>query len=154
MQGKVLDYNLMTAEGLISGEDGERYSFKGSDIRSQVQHISAGAVVDFKKNDDRAEEIFFVKTSTDLFAGQVGEKSKMVAALLAFFLGWLGIHKFYLGYNTAGIIMLLCAVPGALLFGIPTAVIALIAFIEFIIYLTKSDEDFYQTYEVNKREWF
>ena len=34
------------------------------------------------------------------------KKNKIVAALLAFFLGTLGIHKFYLGKTTAGIIML------------------------------------------------
>lgn len=28
----------------------------------------------------------------------VGGKSKVAAGLLAIFLGWLGIHKFYLGY--------------------------------------------------------
>ena len=32
------------------------------------------------------------------------QKSKLVAALLAFFLGSLGIHDFYLGYNKNGII--------------------------------------------------
>ena len=30
---------------------------------------------------------------------QVEQKSKLVAALLAIFLGYLGIHNFYLGYN-------------------------------------------------------
>jgi len=34
-------------------------------------------------------------------------KSKIVAALLCFFLGGLGIHRFYLGYTLIGIIQLL-----------------------------------------------
>ena len=33
-----------------------------------------------------------------------GRKSKLVAGLLAIFLGYLGIHNFYLGYTTKGII--------------------------------------------------
>lgn len=37
-------------------------------------------------------------------------KQKVVAALLAFFVGPLGVHKFYLGHNTLGIIMLLITV--------------------------------------------
>jgi hypothetical protein len=33
-------------------------------------------------------------------------KSKVVALLLAFFLGTLGVHRFYLGYTTIGVLML------------------------------------------------
>jgi TM2 domain-containing membrane protein YozV len=33
-------------------------------------------------------------------------KSKVAAALLAFFMGGLGIHRFYLGYTTIGIIQI------------------------------------------------
>ena len=36
-----------------------------------------------------------------------GGKSQLVALLLALFLGILGIHRFYLGYTTIGIIQLL-----------------------------------------------
>ncbi|MDB9505721.1 TM2 domain-containing protein [Microcystis aeruginosa CS-338/01] len=34
-------------------------------------------------------------------------RNRTIAALLAFFLGYLGIHKFYLGENLAGILYLL-----------------------------------------------
>lgn len=37
---------------------------------------------------------------------------------------------------------------------IGTIAISLIALIEGIIYLTKSDEEFERTYVVNKKEWF
>jgi len=83
-----------------------------------------------------------------------GENKKLLAGLLAIFVGSLGIHKFILGYNTEGIIMLLVSLGGAFLCGIPTSVVALIGIIEGIIYLTKSDEEFYQTYQLGKRSWF
>ena len=43
-------------------------------------------------------------------------KSRLVAALLGIFLGGLGIHRFYLGYNNIGLIQLLVC----LVLAIPT----------------------------------
>src|SRR5712675_2638080 len=45
------------------------------------------------------------KLSKKPFGG--GEKSQLTAALLCFFLGGLGIHRFYLGYTWQGIVQLL-----------------------------------------------
>jgi len=45
-----------------------------------------------------------------------GSKSKVVAALLAFFLGGLGIHSFYMGQNKKGFIQLGLSVVGIVLF--------------------------------------
>lgn len=70
------------------------------------------------------------------------------------FLGAFGAHKFYLGYTSQGIIMLLVFLFGFILLGVPSMIIGLIAFIEFIIYLTKTDEDFEQTYVVGRKPWF
>jgi TM2 domain-containing membrane protein YozV len=74
---------------------------------------------------------------------------KVLAGLMGILLGQLGIHKFVLGYSGAGIIMLLISLTCV---GAP--VMHVIGLVEGIIYLTKSDEDFYQTYMVNKKEWF
>lgn len=80
-----------------------------------------------------------------------GAEKKVVAGVLAILLGSLGIHKFYLGYTTAGLIMLLCTV---LTCGFVGTVMAVIGVIEGIIYLTKSDQEFVNTYITNKKEWF
>lgn len=65
-------------------------------------------------------------------------KSKGTAALLAFFLGVLGIHRFYLGYNGIGIVQLLLLVGGFLTCGITSIAAGLWAFIDFILILTGS----------------
>jgi TM2 domain-containing membrane protein YozV len=70
-------------------------------------------------------------------AGMVGQKSRVTAALLAFFLGGFGVHRFYLGSIGLGILYLVF---------FWTFVPAVIAFIEFIIYLTMSDEAFAAKY--------
>ncbi len=86
-------------------------------------------------------------------AQQPQSKSKVAAGLLAIFLGGLGVHKFYLGYTTQGIILLLVSLLGFLIFVGPI-VTGVISLIEGIIYLTKSDEEFYRLYVLNKKEWF
>ncbi len=80
-----------------------------------------------------------------------GADKKIVAGILAILLGGLGIHKFYLGYTTAGIIMLLVTV---LTCGFGGAIVGVIGLIEGIIYLTKTDEEFVATYVNGKKEWF
>lgn len=76
------------------------------------------------------------------------ENKKVVAGVLAILLGSLGIHKFILGYTQEGIIQL---VIGVVTCG---TISSLIGLIEGIIYLTKTDEEFYQTYQVGKKGWF
>lgn len=89
------------------------------------------------------------------YAPIVSSKDHVAAGLLAIFLGSLGIHKFYLGYNTAGFIMLAVTILGGLLtFGLAAAVMGIIAFIEGILYLVKSQSEFEQIYVFNQREWF
>ena len=53
-----------------------------------------------------------------------GAEKKIPAGILGILLGGLGVHRFYLGL------------------------------IEGILYLTKTDADFVQTYLVEKKEWF
>ena len=64
-------------------------------------------------------------------------KNRIAAAVFALILGGLGIHKFYLGRVGQGILyLLLCW----------TLVPTIIGFIEGIIYLTMSDQEFAQKY--------
>ncbi|MBX3281686.1 MAG: TM2 domain-containing protein [Acidobacteria bacterium] len=84
-----------------------------------------------------------------------GADKKVLAGVLGIVLGGLGIHKFVLGYNTEGIIMAAVWVVGIIfLCGIPSMVMGIIGIIEGIMYLTKSDEEFVNTYIVNKKGWF
>ncbi|URR35954.1 TM2 domain-containing protein [Thermosynechococcus sp. HN-54] len=76
---------------------------------------------------------------------------KIAAGICGILLGALGIHKFVLGYNTEGLIMLLVSL---LTCGLVAPVMGIIGLIEGIIYLTKSDQEFYNTYIAAKKGWF
>ena len=76
---------------------------------------------------------------------------KIAAGICGILLGGLGIHKFILGFVGPGLILLLSTV---LTCGMAAAVTHIIGLIEGIIYLTKSDEEFYRTYIVERRQWF
>ena len=69
---------------------------------------------------------------------------KTTAGVLGIILGGLGIHRFILGDVTGGILRIIITV-------ITCGVGSLIGFVEGIIYLTKSDEEFVQTYIVEKK---
>jgi len=90
----------------------------------------------------------FVSPEVQAFASK-----KIAAGICGILLGALGVHKFVLGLNTSGAIMLALSIFGACLY-IPIIAMATIGMIEGIIYLTKSDEDFFQTYAIQKKEWF
>ena len=82
---------------------------------------------------------------------QEANSKKVAAGVCGILLGGLGIHKFILGFNTAGLIMLLSTL---LTCGLAGPVFHVIGLIEGILYLTKSDEEFYRVYIAGKKEWF
>jgi TM2 domain-containing membrane protein YozV/cold shock CspA family protein len=152
MRGKVINYDDKEGQGIISGDDGNRYPFVRGALGGNPRAFRAGTDVDFNVKGRQATDIYAFHAGGS--GGQVGKKSKVAAGLLAILLGGLGIHKFYLGYPGAGIIMLLLFIFGFILLALPSIIISVIALVEGIIYLTKTDEEFYQTYEVGSRSWF
>lgn len=82
-------------------------------------------------------------------------KDHVAAGLLAIFLGSLGIHKFYLGYNTPGFIMLAVTIVGSIFsLGLAGLAMVVISIVEGVLYLSKSQTEFEQIYVFNKKEWF
>ena len=143
-------------------DDKEDLGDKAKKVFEDAKETAKEAAEEAKeKAGDFAEEA--KKTAQEFQEGfkeaSSGDNKKILAGILAIVLGSLGIHKFVLGYQKEGIIMLgitllgyatTCIVVGAFFFWIP----GLIGFIEGIIYLTKSYEDFYNTYQVGRKPWF
>ena len=76
-------------------------------------------------------------------------KSRVAAGVLGILLGTLGMHKFYLGYTGTGIVHIVLTI-----LVITAPVSAVVGLIEGILYLTKTDEDFHDTYVENRKTWF
>ena len=74
-------------------------------------------------------------------------EKKLVAGILGILIGSLGIHKFFLGYTKEGIIQIIATV---VTFGFA----GIIGFVEGIMYLLKTDEEFDITYVKGHKGWF
>jgi len=81
------------------------------------------------------------------------QKEKWPAAVLAFTLGTFGLHKFYLGYKTEGLIMLLVSVIGSFCFGLGTFAMLVIGMIEAVKYVTLTEEEFQAYYVRGYKGW-
>ena len=128
--------------------DGAKESAKNfsEDAKKSANEFSEGA----KKTADE-----FTAGAKEAFGGSGGENKKILAGILAILIGSLGIHKFILGYQKEGIIMLVVTIVlGAVTCGIGASAMWIVGVIEGIIYLTKTDAEFYNTYQVGKKPWF
>jgi TM2 domain-containing membrane protein YozV len=149
MKGKVLGFKPEFGEGVIAGDDLSRYNFHTADWHSD-DAASAGTRVDFVVVDNRATEIY----AEHIKATSNSKSERVLVALLALFLGYLGVHKFYLGYKTQGAILLACSILGWPLLFLPFLIACTISTVEAIIYFMKSDEEFEETYVLGDRPWF
>ncbi|WP_422106315.1 hypothetical protein [Winogradskyella sp.] len=135
---------------------GEKISQKTSEFADDAKEFAEDAKEKASEFADDAKE-----AAGDFATGakEVMNNKKLLAGILGILLGGLGIHKFILGYNKEGGILLGLWIIGAILTCVGIGVfliwiLGLIGLIEGIIYLTKSDEEFYNTYQVGKKPWF
>jgi TM2 domain-containing membrane protein YozV len=145
MRGQVLGVDRTSGEGQISGEDGHRYTFRPDDW-SDARGPAVGARIDFATEGTRALRIFRLPDSDTASVGPVrqppaNDRNKYVAALLAFFLGTLGIHRFYLGRNGTGVLMIVLSITV-----VGLIVTGLWALIDTVRYLIMSDAEFEHRY--------
>lgn len=75
------------------------------------------------------------------------ESKRVLCGVLGILIGSLGIHRFMLGDTTGGILRIVITIVTCGMGG-------LIGFIEGIIYLTKTDEQFVKEYQEGKKAWF
>ncbi len=147
MRGQVLGVDPRTGEGLVAGQDGQRYRFAREDWAHRGEP-AIGIEVDFEAANDRALSVFPMPNAPGprravppATVVPTNDRNKYVAAVMAFVIGTLGIHRFYLGRTGSGIIMLMLSITViGLIISAPWALI------DMIRYLMMSDEEFAARY--------
>lgn len=144
----------------MSTEDNKIPGDKPENDGKRMADDAKDAVNDFAEDAKETAKEFgqSAKEEWDKVTGST-ESKKILAGILAIFLGAFGVHKFILGYQKEGVIMLVLSVVGIVLSCVGIGVllvwaVGLVGLIEGIIYLTKSDEEFYNTYQVGRKPWF
>ncbi len=90
MKGQILDFSVQENSGTISGEDGKRYHFAGSDWKGD-RSPARGMTVDFNTEGTNAKEVYVALGRTSDGGLASGSPSRLTAGLLAIFLGPLGL---------------------------------------------------------------
>ena len=73
MKGKILDYNFQESRGIISADDGNRYSFENSQWKG-TQSPKVNQIVDFEIDGQNAKDIYLDKSTMNFD----GVKDKLV----------------------------------------------------------------------------
>ena len=82
MRGEVLHYDKAHGFGFITGEDGNRYTFRREDLKRPFQ-LSKGTVVEFRESGDQARDVSPPLTSPQVSAPASTEAPSKLARLTA-----------------------------------------------------------------------
>ncbi|MDX1364176.1 TM2 domain-containing protein [Arenibacter latericius] len=144
----------MSEENKDLGDKAEDAFDKAKESAKEFSEDSKESAKDFSNEAKKTANEF-----KEGLASAGGENKKVLVGILAIVFGQLGVHKFMLGYQKEGIILLVTTIIGyvTMCFIIGSFIVmatAIVGLIEGIIYLTKTDEEFYATYQVGKKPWF
>ncbi len=129
MRGAVIQFSIKANQGFISGDDGKRYKFSGSDWNLTIAP-EQGSRVDFDTDIDKAVSIYEDPTASPKLTTT---KSRVTAGILSLLLGGFGVQFFYLeawGWGIVSILLFWTYIP------------AIAAMILGIRYLLMSDKEF------------
>lgn len=121
MRGSILAY--ADNKGVVSGHDGNRYEFTRLEW-SGNREPTVGMEIDFSTDGSQAKSVFPIANAAS------SKHSKLTLALVAIFVGALGIHRFMVGKVGSGIAM---AVLTVTMIGSPISIIWSI--VDFIVIL-------------------
>ena len=148
VKGTILDYTIQTNAGIISGDDGQRYSFQGAEWREAGKYPTKGMRVDFSPQAGFASAIYLIQDAQSATSGNAEKRdcNHVMAGLFGILLGAFGIHKFYMGQTQMGCLYI---VAGVVTCGFGFAITCVVGIVEGIIYLSMTQAQFEQKYILN-----
>ncbi|MCF8007318.1 MAG: TM2 domain-containing protein [Methylovulum sp.] len=103
MNGNIANYDPETQSGTIKYND-KVFTFKLDDWQAEGIVPEEGDDIEFDQGDeDTAKNVRLIGAFLEK---PKAVKSKYIAALLGVLLGWLGLHRFYLGHYKIGLIQI------------------------------------------------
>jgi len=148
VKGTILDFTVQTNTGIISGDDGQRYSFQGSEWRETGKYPAKSMRVDFTPQAGCASVIYLIQDASGATSGTNEKRdcNHVTAGLFGILLGAFGIHKFYMGQTQMGCMYI---VGGVVTCGFGFAITCVIGIVEGIIYLSMTQAEFERKYILN-----
>ncbi len=129
-------------------ECGKQYSTQEKVSRVKCPYCGAETNVSYSEPEqDRWQEFYNQQrggygqdTSFEsVFNNGPSGKSRGIAGLLAILMGWCGLHYFYIGKTSAGVLFLLAAILSC---GILATITTIVAIIQGVLFFTSTQEEF------------
>lgn len=91
MKGSILDFSVSEGRGVLRCEDGNRYSFEGSEWKSDDVFPKRNMQVDFLLDGDEVKEIYSLEKQDSVFCPEetsVAAIISLIFGILSLLLGW------------------------------------------------------------------
>ena len=126
-------------------ECGKQYSTQEKVNRVKCPYCGAETNVSYGQEQSNFQEQFrqfgdqASAAMDDVFSNGPSGKSRGIAGLLAILMGWCGLHYFYIGKTSAGVLFLLIAILSC---GILATITTIVSIIQGVLFFTSTQEEF------------
>ena len=125
-------------------ECGKQYSTQEKVNRVKCPYCGAETNVSYSDQEQSRWQEFYdqqrMSSALDsVFNNGPSGKSRGIAGLLAILMGWCGLHYFYIGKTSAGVLFLLIAVLSC---GILATITTIVSIIQGVLFFTSTQEEF------------
>lgn len=122
-------------------ECGKQYSTQERVSRVKCPYCGAETNVSYSEQQSQWQQFGNQATSAmdSVFNNGPSGKSRGIAGLLAILMGWCGLHYFYIGKTSAGVLFLLIAILSC---GILATITTIVSIIQGVLFFTSTQEEF------------